>query len=60
MNVDKSSILFSKNLEKNTNDYGAKEIKDWAEYLGNSLIFGRSKIENFGRLKERLSRRLEG
>lgn len=37
-----------------------KEIKTGSLYLGNSLLLGRSKIKEFGRLMDKLQTRLEG
>lgn len=64
-NVDKSSILFSESTNRGTiktikEIMGFREMKKDAVYLGNSLIFGRKKTKEFGKLKEKLQARLEG
>ena len=63
-NVEKSQILFSKNTSRSIKQkirgiFGFKEMKSTAIYLGNSLIFGRCKTKEFGRLKERVQKRLD-
>lgn len=39
---------------------GYKEMGANSIYLGNALIMGRNKSKYFGRLKERVAKRLEG
>lgn len=65
VNTDQSSIMFSKNTKPVAQRtikmiFGFKEMRGEGEYLGNFLIFGKNKERSFGKLKERLSRRLEG
>lgn len=58
-NEDKSSIYFSKGTDKRVKQgikriTRLKEMKTTSIYLGNSLILGRSKVKDFGRLKEQV------
>lgn len=62
---DKSHIFFSKNTNPRTRKeikciLGIKDLKNGTIYLGNSLVVGRNKTKEFGRLKEKVQARLEG
>ena len=65
INSEKSYILFSKNTKmidrRAVKDVmGFKEMGDKSMYLGNNLVFGQKKSKEFGALKDRIQRRLEG
>lgn len=56
-NSEKSSVIFSGKLCSKLKhiikaELGFKEMKEGAIYLGNTLIFGKSKIKEFNRLKD--------
>lgn len=64
-NITKSSILFSKNTRAAVKRYikdimGFSEMKHVAIYLGNAFVFSSKKTKEFIKLKERISKRLEG
>lgn len=58
-NLDKSSVLFSKNICQRTRKklrigLGLKEMKEGLVYFGNTLVFGKHKSKDFNRLKDRI------
>lgn len=64
-NFEKSSVLFSGKLNPSLKhsskaELGFKEMKVGTIYLGNTFIFGKSKIKDFNQLKDRVQTRLEG
>lgn len=64
LNFDKSNIFFSKNTNHSerkaiTCTLGFKEMGHNIVYLGNSLVLGKNKSKEVGRLKERLKTRLQ-
>lgn len=64
-NVNKSSILFSKNTTKENrvairSIIGFKDMPKVSVYLGNSLLYSRNMIKNFMALKDRISHKLDG
>lgn len=59
VNAKKSSTFFSLKLDHNVksqikHSMAFKEMKKGTIYLGNSLIFGRSKSKEFDRIKDRV------
>lgn len=64
-NVEKSSILFSKNTSREEKRkirdiMGSKEMGERSIYLGNAFIFGRNRTKEFSKLKDRIQSRLSG
>lgn len=64
-NGDKSNIYFSsstgrRNRKEILDITGFKNMGGSFIYLGNSLVLGRNKSKEFGRLKERIHKQLEG
>lgn len=64
-NVNKSSILFSKNTPKEDrmvirSIIGFKDMPKDSIYLGNSLLHSWNRTKDFMALKDRISHRLEG
>lgn len=59
VNTNKSKILFSKNTRKGTKNkicrsLNFQELTSSTIYLGNQLIFGKSKSKEFSRLKDKI------
>lgn len=61
--MEKSSIFLSKNMtssmKRKIRSIGLKEVHNNTIYLGNFLIIGRSKVCEFGRLKDKVHACLE-
>lgn len=63
-NVKKSSIMFSKNIERSERKgvlkvMGIKEMKKDSVYLGNCFVFNKNKTKDFNKLKEIITARIE-
>lgn len=64
-NFEKSHILFSSNTNRGTRKaikdlFGLKELRNDFFYLGNTFLFGRGKLKDFKKLKDKVQARLEG
>lgn len=65
VNIEKSSILFSKNMSKHDrmaikSVFNFKEMSNNSLYLGNSLLVSKNKMKGFKILKDRIDQRIEG
>lgn len=64
-NLEKSNIYFSPKIDKAIKRrikdiLGFKELHSSSLYLGNSLVFGKKKTEEFGKLREKVQNKMNG